>query len=94
MKKTITRGLSLLMVVGGLAVANPPSSSLVNINTADQATLAATPGIGKTKAKTIVQYRKDHGPFKEIHDLTHVKGISEKSLQNILKHNPGKIVVS
>ncbi len=94
MKKSIIMSLSWMVLMGGLAQAKPIESGIVNINSADQSTLSATPGIGKIKAKTIVEYRKDHGPFKEVHDLTHVKGISEKVLKSILKRNPGKIVVS
>lgn len=92
MKKTIS-AFCIAALASGLAMADA-KPDMININTADQATLSTTPGIGKAKAKTIVQYRKEHGPFKEVHDLTHVKGISEKSLQNILKRNPGKIVTS
>lgn len=95
MKKTVISTLSLLLFTGGLAIAGTETlHKIVNINTADQATLAATPGIGKTKAKAIVEYRQAHGAFKEVHDLTHVKGITEKTLQTILKRNPGEIAVA
>ena len=94
MKKTLVSGLSVLVLSSGLALAAAPHPGVVNINTADQATLAATPGIGKHKAQAIIEYRKDHGAFKNVHDLTQVKGFSEKTLQNILKRNNGQIVVS
>lgn len=93
MKKMMVSAFFCTVLASGLAMADP-KPDMININTADQVTLSSTPGIGKAKAKTIVQYRKEHGPFKEVHDLTHVKGISEKSLQTILKKNPGKIVAS
>lgn len=95
MKKTVITTLSLLILTTGLATAGTEAlHKIVNINTADQAALAATPGIGKTKAKAIVEYRQAHGAFKEVHDLTHVKGITEKTLKTILKRNHGEIVVS
>lgn len=62
----------------------------VNINTADEATLAAElVGIGEAKAAEIVAERKAHGPFKSPEDLTRVKGIGEVTLEK----NKGKITV-
>ena len=93
MKKQLVIGLSAWLVSSSLAFAQAAHVP-VNINTADQATLAAVSGIGKHKAQAIVEYRKDHGDFKDIHDLTHVKGITEKSLKNILKHNPNQFTLT
>jgi competence protein ComEA len=54
----------------------------VNINTADAATIAnALDGIGLAKAKAIVAFRDEHGPFKNVDDLTQVKGIGQATLQ-------------
>lgn len=53
----------------------------VNINTADEAALMSVKGIGKAKAKAIVEYRQKNGPFKSIDDLTKIKGIKSNSLQ-------------
>jgi len=55
----------------------------VNINTADATELATLPGIGQVKAEAIVQYRKDHGKFKNINDLKEVKGIGDKVVEKI-----------
>jgi competence protein ComEA len=52
----------------------------VNINTADEATLVALKGIGKGKAKAIIEHRQKNGPFKSVDDLTKVKGIGDKTL--------------
>ncbi len=93
MKKSFILTACSVLLTSGLALAEPTPSVPVNINTADQAALAAVPGIGKHKAKAIVSYRNQHGPFKEVHDLTHVKGLNEKKLQTILKHNPEQLVV-
>jgi len=60
-----------------LAFAGP-----VNVNTADAATIAAElKGVGLSKAKAIVEYRKKHGPFRSAEDLTLVKGIGERTLE-------------
>jgi competence protein ComEA len=93
MKKHQLFSLSLGLLFSGLALAGPSRPDLVNINTADQATLSAVPGIGKHRAQAIVEYRHDHGAFKDIHDLTQVKGFTEKNLQNVLKRNPGQLAV-
>jgi competence protein ComEA len=51
----------------------------VDINTADAPTLAKElKGIGPAKAQAIVAWRKEHGPFKSPDDLSLVKGIAQK----------------
>lgn len=54
----------------------------VNINTADAETIAAElKGVGLSKARAIVEYRKKHGPFKNAGDLSLVKGIGERTVE-------------
>ena len=54
----------------------------VNVNTADAETISAElQGVGLSKALAIVDYRKAHGPFKSVDDLTLVKGIGERTLE-------------
>jgi competence protein ComEA len=56
-------------------------ADVVNINHANAKTLAENlKGIGKTKARAIVAYRKKHGLFKDLNELLNVKGIGEKTL--------------
>jgi len=60
----------------------------VNINTASAEELAkALKGIGQSKANAIVVYREEHGAFKNLQDLTKVKGIGaatvDKNRENI-----------
>ena len=55
----------------------------VNINTADEVGLTSVKGIGKAKAKAIIEYRQKNGPFKSVDELTKIKGIKEKSLQKL-----------
>ncbi len=61
--------------------AKPASAQVVNINTADVATLSTLKSIGKKRAAAIVAYRQLNGPFKSISDLTKVKGISQKVVE-------------
>ncbi|WP_025682011.1 ComEA family DNA-binding protein [Paenibacillus maysiensis] len=67
------------------AVSDPVASSAsgekkVNINTATAAELMELPGVGAKKAEAILNYRNQHGPFKRVNDLDHVKGIGAKML--------------
>ena len=55
----------------------------ININTASLTELETLPGIGEVKGNAIIQYRKTHGPFKSIHDITNVSGIGEKTFEKI-----------
>lgn len=58
------------------------ASTPVNVNTADAATLAnSLDGVGPSKAAAIVAYREEHGPFKAVDDLSHVKGIGPATLE-------------
>ena len=60
-----------------VAIAGP-----VNVNTADAETISAElQGVGLSKAAAIVDYRKAHGPFKSIDDLTLVKGIGARTVE-------------
>ena len=55
----------------------------ININAASAEELQVLPGIGPVYAERIVQYRRDHGPFQRIEDITQVKGIGPKTLEQI-----------
>ncbi len=54
----------------------------VNINTATAEQIAeAMKGVGPSKAQAIVDYRKNHGPFKSVDELVKVKGIGLKTVE-------------
>ena len=56
----------------------------VNINTADADTLSTElSGIGQSKAEAIVAYREQHGPYRQLEDLTKVKGIGIATIEKI-----------
>jgi competence protein ComEA len=53
----------------------------INLNSAGAEEIAASlTGIGIKKAVAIVEYRKQHGEFKSLEELTLVKGIGDKTL--------------
>lgn len=65
------------------AVQNENTSGLVNINTADAATLMTLYGIGEKISQRIIDYREANGPFEVIEDIMKVSGIGEKKFANI-----------
>ena len=77
MRLFTTAAAFALLAAPTLLLAGP-----VDVNTADAETIAAElNGIGMTKAKAIVEYRKKHGPFRTADDLTLVKGIGERTVE-------------
>lgn len=55
----------------------------VNLNTADEYTLAKVPGIGRLIARRIVEYRQKNGRFKNIEELKNINGIVNKRYEAI-----------
>jgi competence protein ComEA len=68
----------LLILFSSICLAGP-----VNINSADEETLASLKGIGPAKAAAIIADRHTNGPFTSIEDLARVKGIGEKTVETI-----------
>ena len=56
---------------------------LININTAGEALLCMLPGVGTSKAKSIVAYREANGAYQRIEDIMNVEGIKEGLFQKI-----------
>jgi competence protein ComEA len=87
--------LTLLLVIGPLAGALwqarpawPESRTVfagpaVNLNRDDAKELERVRGIGPKTAQRIVLYRREHGPFRSVDELTEIKGIGGKTLEKI-----------
>ena len=57
----------------------PATGGLVDINTADQKTLEALPGVGPKTAQEIIKKR----PYKSVEELSQVKGISKRKMDTL-----------
>ena len=62
------------------------TSDLVNINTATVEELCSLPGIGTSKANSIINYRMNNGFFITINDIKKVSGIGEELFNKIKEY--------
>lgn len=56
----------------------PVSIKTININIADQESLASHPYIGRALARTIAAYRKQHGPFSSVEGIRSIMMLSDE----------------
>jgi competence protein ComEA len=71
----------LLFIFACLPALWAEDSQKININTASADELMNLKGIGEKKAETIVDFRKNNGPFEQPEDLIKVPGIGPKTLE-------------
>jgi len=55
----------------------------ININTATKEDLITLPGIGESKASSILEFREKYGKFEDVSELSYVPGIGKKLLESI-----------
>lgn len=58
----------------------------VDINEAQFGEIIVLPGVGEKLAQTIVEHRRQTGPFDSVESLTRVPGIGEKKLEAMLPY--------
>lgn len=59
------------------------ADSKININTASKEDLMTLPGIGESKAESIITYRQTQGSFQAIEDIMNITGIKEAVFSKI-----------
>jgi competence protein ComEA len=70
----------------GTVVVPGAPGGLVNLNTADAATLETLSGVGPALAAAIIQYRTEQGPFTTVDQLDEVSGIGPATLEELRPH--------
>jgi competence protein ComEA len=55
----------------------------VDVNAADWQEFTVLPGVGETLARRIVEFREEHGPFRDLRDLREVRGIGPRTLERL-----------
>ena len=75
----------LVMLLLGTALVGLPvfATEVININTADTAELERLNGVGPSRAKAIVEFREENGPFLTVADLALVPGIGPKTVEQL-----------
>jgi competence protein ComEA len=58
-------------------------SGKININTASKEVLVTLPGIGESKADSIIAYRTEHGGFSSVEEIMEIPGIKEAVFSKI-----------
>ena len=77
------RIIQSILVVLTMLISVPSFAGPVDINNADASTLAgAITGVGESRAAAIVEYRNTNGPFKSVDELSNVKGVGMKTIEN------------
>ena len=59
------------------------NTGMISLNHGTLEELMSLTGIGESKAKAIISYREQNGPFTDIHDITKVSGIGESTYEKI-----------
>ena len=59
------------------------AAATVNVNTAQQSELQRTKGLDKHKAKAIIDYRNENGPFATLDELEKVRGFDHATVEKV-----------
>ena len=70
----------------GQGAAQEPEDGRINLNTATVEELMTLPGIGQSKAESIVSWREENGAFGSVEDIMNITGIKEGVFSRIKDH--------
>jgi competence protein ComEA len=56
----------------------------IDLNRAEAPELTRLSGVGAKTAQAIVDYRRTHGPYRNLRELLRIKGIGEKKLEKLM----------
>ncbi len=59
------------------------NQNLINLNSASEQELDTLPNIGPARAEDIINYRDTRGGFKTIEEIKDIKGIGDKSFEDL-----------
>lgn len=85
-----TRSITSLLLVGAMvATSLSPvyAASKFNLNQADVKSWQALKGIGSKTAQAIIDYRKQHGDYQSLKQLSAVRGLTAKRIAKIQTDN-------
>jgi len=84
------RGLRAVLWSGEFDVENARESltmpARLDLNAARAHELQLLPGIGEKTAQAIVADREENGPYRNLEDLTRVRGIGPKTVERLRPH--------
>jgi competence ComEA-like helix-hairpin-helix protein len=79
--------VATILLLASVATLSAPKKTLpshrIDLNRATLAQLERLPDIGPVKARAILRFRQDSGPFERVDDLLAVRGISRRRLDKI-----------
>ena len=70
-------------VVGEEMQTESDKEGKININKASKEELMTLPGVGESRAESIIQYREENGAFRSVEDIMQVSGIKEGLFEKI-----------
>lgn len=72
------------VVADGSGMSSGTEGNKISINRATAEELMTLPGIGESKAQSIIQYREEHGGFQKIEDIKNIQGIKDGVFNKIV----------
>lgn len=86
MRSAVLLAVLVASSLGSAAVADKTQlEGVVNLNTATPEELRVIPGVGPSRVRNILAYRKLH-PFRTVDELARIKGIGRKTIRKWRQH--------